>query len=128
MLDFEENLDKLRYCSRASTNKPEYGFSLTRIFPFNDRIYDSVITRKNVCHKKPLFRHICTSTHMFGRAIRDKLPVCIFENFEAAQVKRQQFQNFQKLQEWFTPKIARNKYVETKIYEGTTTKQPAITK
>ena len=128
MLDFEENLDKLRYCSRASTNKPEYRFSLTRIFPFNDRIYDSVITRKNVCHKKPLFRHICTSNHMFGRAIRDKLPVCIFENFEAAQVKRQQFQNFQKLQEWFTPKIARNKYVETKIYEGTTTKQPAITK
>ena len=128
MLDFEENLDKLRYCSRASTNKPEYGFSLTRIFPFNDRIYDSVITRKNVCHKKPLFRHICTSNHMFGRAIRDKLPVCIFENFEAAQVKRQQFQNFQKLQEWFTPKIARNKYVETKIYEGTTTKQLAITK
>ena len=52
-----------------------------------------------MCHKKPLFWYICTSNHMFGRAIRDKLPVCIFENFEAAEVKRQQFQNFQKLQE-----------------------------
>ena len=33
---------------------------------------------------------------MFGRAIWDKLPEWIFENFEIARVKRGQFQNFQK--------------------------------
>ena len=37
-----------------------------------------------------------TSNHMFGREIWDKLLECIFENFEIAQVKRGQFQNFQK--------------------------------
>ena len=35
---------------------------------------------------------------MLGRAIWDKLPECIFENFEIAQVKREQFQIFQKRQ------------------------------
>ena len=34
---------------------------------------------------------------MFGRVIWDKLPECIFENFEIARVKRGQFQNFQNL-------------------------------
>ena len=33
---------------------------------------------------------------MFERAIWDKLPECIFENFKIARVKRGQFQNFQK--------------------------------
>ena len=33
---------------------------------------------------------------MFGRAIWDKLPECIFDNFEIARVKRGQFQHFQK--------------------------------
>ena len=33
---------------------------------------------------------------MFGRVIWDKLPEYIFENFEIARVKREQFQNFQK--------------------------------
>ena len=37
---------------------------------------------------------------MFGRAIRDKLPECIFEIF-------------QKSQEWFIPKIALTEYVVT---------------
>ena len=32
---------------------------------------------------------ISTSNHMFGRAIWDKLPECIFENFE---IKREHFQ------------------------------------
>ena len=41
---------------------------------------------------------ICTSNHMFGRAIWDKLNEYIFENFEIAPVKRGQFQNFQKSQ------------------------------
>ena len=35
---------------------------------------------------------------MLGRAIWDKLPECIFENFEIARVKREQFQIFQKRQ------------------------------
>ena len=30
---------------------------------------------------------------MFGRAIWDKMPECIFENFEIARVKRGQFRN-----------------------------------
>ena len=30
----------------------------------------------------------CTSNHMFGRAIWDKLPQWIFENFKIARVKR----------------------------------------
>ena len=34
---------------------------------------------------------------MFGRAIWDKLPECIFETFEISRVKRGQFQNFQKI-------------------------------
>ena len=33
---------------------------------------------------------------MFERAIWDKLPDCIFENFEIARVKRGQFQTFPK--------------------------------
>ena len=39
---------------------------------------------------------IITSNHMFGRAICDKLPECIFENFEITRVKLGQFQNFYK--------------------------------
>ena len=33
---------------------------------------------------------------MFGKAVYDKLPERIFENFETARVKRGEFQNFQK--------------------------------
>ena len=33
---------------------------------------------------------------MFGRAIWDKLPKCILENFEIVRVKRGQFQNAHK--------------------------------
>ena len=43
-----------------------------------------------------LAKSISTSNHMFGSAIWDKLPKCIFENSEIARVKRGQFQNFQK--------------------------------
>ena len=50
---------------------------------------------------------------MFERAIWDKLPECIFENFKIARVKRGQFQNFQKSWGLFTPKIARTKLVIT---------------
>ena len=56
---------------------------------------------------------IITSNHMFERAIWDKLPQNIFENFEIAQVKQGLFQNFQKLWGWFIPKITRTKHVIT---------------
>ena len=38
-----------------------------------------------------LAKSISASNHMFGRAIWDKLPKCIFENSETALVKRVQF-------------------------------------
>ena len=41
---------------------------------------------------------------MFGRAIWDKLPEFIFENFEITRRKREQFQNFQKSRGCFFPK------------------------
>ena len=37
-----------------------------------------------------LLRVISTINHMFRRAIWDKLPECIFENFEIARVKQGQ--------------------------------------
>ena len=40
-------------------------------------------------------RLISASNHMFGRANWDKLPECIFENFEIARVKQGQFPVFQ---------------------------------
>ena len=40
------------------------------------------------------FTTICTSNCMFRRAISDKLPGCIFENFEINRVKGGEFQNF----------------------------------
>ena len=43
---------------------------------------------------------------MFSKAIWDKLPECIFENFEIAKI-----QNFQKSRSWFIPKIAKTKHV-----------------
>ena len=48
---------------------------------------------------------------MFERPHWDKLPECIFESFEIAQVKQEQFQNFQKPRGWFILKISRTKHV-----------------
>ena len=53
-----------------------------------------------------LVKSISTSNLMFGRAIWDKLPKCMFENFEIARVKQGQFQNFQKSWGWFIQKLA----------------------
>ena len=41
-------------------------------------------------------KEVCTSNHMFGMAMWDKFPKCIFEKFEIACVKQAQFENFQK--------------------------------
>ena len=56
---------------------------------------------------------MCTSNHMFGRAIWNKLPECIFENFEITRVKRGQFRDFQKSRGYFIQNIARTKRVIT---------------
>ena len=50
---------------------------------------------------------------MLGNAIWDKLPECILENFGIAQVKREQFQIFQKSRGGLIPKITRTKHVIT---------------
>ena len=60
------------------------------------------------------FRHVLTSNHMFGKAILDKMPECIFENFEIFRAKRGQFQNFQKSRGWFIPKIVQTMDAQTK--------------
>ena len=44
---------------------PEHRFSLMRIFPYNDRIYDSVHTRENTGQRKSLIRHILISARKF---------------------------------------------------------------
>ena len=50
---------------------------------------------------------------MFKSTTCDKLPARIFENFEIAQVKQWQFENFQKSWRWFIPQIAQIKHVAT---------------
>ena len=47
---------------------------------------------------------------MFRRAILDKMPECIFVNFEIALTKLEQFQNFKKSRGKFNLKIARTKH------------------
>ena len=36
-------------------NMVKYGLSLTRIFPYKDSIYDSVLIQENMVQKKPVF-------------------------------------------------------------------------
>ena len=38
---------------------PEYGFSLTRIFPYKNSYFpvDSILIRENTDHRKPVFWH-----------------------------------------------------------------------
>ena len=49
-----------------------------------------------LCVNQRLCEWISTSNHMFGREIWDKLSKWIFENFQIAQVKCGQLQNFNK--------------------------------
>ena len=37
---------------------PKHGFPLTRLFPYKDRIYDSVLIRRNLGQRKPVFWYI----------------------------------------------------------------------
>ena len=52
------------------------------------------LTKVKLKPKRKNSHWISTSNHVLGRSIWDKLPECIFENFEIAQVKRRQFQIF----------------------------------
>ena len=67
--------------------------SFRPVFAFLKKLYTRI---KQVPSTFISFSYICTTNHMFERAIWDKLLECIFQNFEIAQVKRGQFQNFQK--------------------------------
>ena len=49
----------------------EYGFSLTRIFPYQNTIIDSVLKPENTGHRKPVFRHILRSGESKCDALRD---------------------------------------------------------
>ena len=40
---------------------PEYGFCLNRIFPYKDRIVNSVLIKENTGQRKPVFWHISLS-------------------------------------------------------------------
>ena len=67
--------------------------SFRPVFAFLKKLYTRI---KQVPSTFISFSYICTTNHMFERAIWDKLLECIFQNFEIALVKRGQFQNFQK--------------------------------
>ena len=41
----------------------EYGFSLTHIFPYKDRTYDSVLMRESTGKRKPVFWHNLHSSY-----------------------------------------------------------------
>ena len=62
----------------------------------NSCIQGNYIVNNNSLLYIMAFRLISNNNHIFGRAIWNKLPKCIFQNFEISQVKQGQFQNFQK--------------------------------
>ena len=43
---------------------PEYRFSLTRIFPYKDKIYDYVLIREDTGQRKPVFWNILCSENL----------------------------------------------------------------
>ena len=51
----------------------EYGFSLTRILPYKDRIYDSVFKRKNTGQWKPVSSHILSSVSYLSETFSEDL-------------------------------------------------------
>ena len=42
----------------------EYGFFLTRMFPYKDRIFDSVLIREYTSQRKPILLHILRNVEM----------------------------------------------------------------
>ena len=59
---------------------PEYGFSLTLVFPYKDRIYDSVLIPENMGQRKSVLRHILPSECLFvGIIYQQKLTAGILD-------------------------------------------------
>ena len=52
---------------------PEYGFSLTCIFRYKDRIYDYVLIRGDTGQKKPVFWNILCSENLTLRNTSQQL-------------------------------------------------------
>ena len=52
---------------------PEYGFSLTRIFLYKDRIYNYVLIREDTGQRKPVFWNILCSENLTLRNTSEKL-------------------------------------------------------
>ena len=55
-------MEKLRYAI-TEQNMPENRFSLTPIFPYKDRIVDSVLIREYTSQRKPVFWHVLHSAY-----------------------------------------------------------------
>ena len=69
-------LSPVNYRSRFSqhrVNMPEYLFSLTRIFSYKDRIYDSVLMWENKGQRKPVLWHILRSASLIEQKILENL-------------------------------------------------------
>ena len=59
---------------------PEYGFSLTRIFRYKDRIVDFVLIPESAGQRKPVFWHILRNVYVRIRKSRLlKLPLNYFQ-------------------------------------------------
>ena len=58
---------------------PEYGFSLTGIIPYKDRIVDFVLIWKNTCQGKPVFWHILLNVFFCFFAMLEKHPIALHE-------------------------------------------------
>ena len=85
--------------------------SVWKICPWNNYIERYVSVWRICPWKNYIERCVCTSNHIFGRAIWDKLLKCISENLEIAPWQQGQFQNFQKSPGWFITKIRWIKHV-----------------
>ena len=53
----------------------EYGFSTTRILPYNDIIYNSALTQKNTAQWKPTFSHVLCSERIFRKTLYENMCV-----------------------------------------------------
>ena len=63
-----------------------------------------LIKRSHILKQTCSFLMICSSNHMFGRAIWNKLPGCSFGNLKIAPVKRGQFSKCSKIASLIYPK------------------------
>lgn len=62
---FQEHCVK---CVTICDNMGQYGFSMTRIFPYQDRIIGFTVIQKNTGHLTPVFSHISRSEQLTNTA------------------------------------------------------------